>query len=303
MNKIIDSRQLLAFVELASTGSFTAAAKNLFLTQSAISHSMKSLENEMECKLIDKIGKKIILTYEGELLLESAKKILQDMEEVRFELNRSEELQKTRLRIATSPAICKYFMPEVLREFLICFPDCKFDIQSCDTPQSFDLLRNQKVDLAISLKPEKEVDLEFIELFTDELMLVYPNSHKWASKPTLVLSDICEENLFLYRKSSYTYRIVMDHFKRVGSVPTTVTEMDDVDSMKELIKVGIGVGILPIWAIRKENASNTLEVRAFSSSKLTRTWGVSYLRGKNINMAEQTLVQLSKDAVLSSFGG
>lgn len=74
MNKIIDSRQLLAFVELASTGSFTAAAKNLFLTQSAISHSMKSLENEMECKLIDKIGKKIILTYEGELLLESAKK-------------------------------------------------------------------------------------------------------------------------------------------------------------------------------------------------------------------------------------
>jgi DNA-binding transcriptional LysR family regulator len=70
-----------------------------------------------------------------------------------------------------------------------------------------------------------------------------------------------------------------------------------------LIKVGIGVGILPIWAIRKENASNTLEVRAFSSSKLTRTWGVSYLRGKNINMAEQTLVQLCKDAVLSSFGG
>lgn len=302
MSKVIDSRQLLAFTELASTGSFTAAAKNLFLTQSAISHSMKALENELECKLIEKIGKRFVLTHEGELLLNASKEIIAKMEDIRESLTKRDDLKTSRLRIATSPAMCKYLMPQILREFLICFPDCKLDIHNCDTPQAFELLRNQVVDLAISLKPEKEVDFEFIDLFSDELMLVYPTSHAWATKSKLILADICEENLFLYRKTSYTYRIIMDHFKRVGQIPTRITEMDDVDSIKELIKVGIGVGILPQWTITSEVKDHALETRPFSSAALKRYWGVSHLRGKKINMAEQTLVQLSKDAVVSQFG-
>ena len=76
MSEILDSRQLRTFVSLARTGSFTATAKEVFITQSAVSHSMKSLEDELGCRLLNRVGKKTTLTLEGEHLLRHAQKII-----------------------------------------------------------------------------------------------------------------------------------------------------------------------------------------------------------------------------------
>src|SRR5881275_2904153 len=79
----LDSRQLRAFCVLARAGTFTQAARELHLTQSGVSHSMKALENDIGCRLLDRLGKKVVLTQAGEQLLEHASKILQEMEEAR----------------------------------------------------------------------------------------------------------------------------------------------------------------------------------------------------------------------------
>src|SRR6266700_934211 len=80
MSLLLDSRQLRAFAALARTGSFTLAAKELFLSQSAVSHSMKALEQDVGCRLFDRVGKKISLTLAGETLLHHSEKILLEME-------------------------------------------------------------------------------------------------------------------------------------------------------------------------------------------------------------------------------
>src|SRR5262245_41650315 len=98
----LDSRQLRAFVTLARTGSFTVAARRLFLSQSAVSHSMKALEREVGCRLLDRLGKKIALTQAGEQLLHHAEKILGEMIEARTSLERLGKWGRGRLRIGAS---------------------------------------------------------------------------------------------------------------------------------------------------------------------------------------------------------
>src|SRR6185369_15469244 len=87
MRNTLDSRQLLAFAAVARRGSFTLAAKDLFLTQSAVSHAMKALETEVGCRLLDRVGKRVLMTQAGEQFLRHAEKILTEMESARVGLD------------------------------------------------------------------------------------------------------------------------------------------------------------------------------------------------------------------------
>src|SRR6185436_21187486 len=107
----IDSRQLLAFVTLADNGSFTETARQLHLSQPAISHSIKSLEHEIRCRLFDRVGKSVRLTQAGEQFLENAKKILAEMALARERLTELGKWGHGRLRLGTSSTACQYILP------------------------------------------------------------------------------------------------------------------------------------------------------------------------------------------------
>src|SRR5580698_2076703 len=106
MKTPLDSRRLRAFSVLARTGSFTQTARELHLTQSGISHSMKALETEIGCRLLDRLGKKIVLTQAGEQLLGHADKILSEMESARESLAQLGKWGRGRLRIGATTTAC-----------------------------------------------------------------------------------------------------------------------------------------------------------------------------------------------------
>src|ERR1043166_5405898 len=117
MNQLLDSRQLRACSALARTGSFTLAAKELFLSQSAVSHSMKALEEDVGCRLLDRVGKKVFLTEAGEQLLTHTAKILREKKEARESLQQLGKWGKGRLRIGASATACQYIVPKALTDF------------------------------------------------------------------------------------------------------------------------------------------------------------------------------------------
>src|SRR2546425_1650653 len=119
---MLDSRQLRAFASLARTGSFTQTARELHLTQSAISHAIKALETDVGCRLFDRLGKKVVLTQAGEALLHHAEKILQEMATARAALEQLGKWGAGRLRLGASRTACQYLLPAVLREFKESFP-------------------------------------------------------------------------------------------------------------------------------------------------------------------------------------
>ncbi|MDP4643217.1 MAG: LysR family transcriptional regulator, partial [Opitutales bacterium] len=153
MIETIDSRQLLAFCTLVQTGSFTETARILSLTQSAISHSIKNLETDLRCQLVTRTGRKINITEDGQELYKDAQNILNQMEGARSRIQDRANWGRGRLRIGASTTACQYILPNVLREFNECFPDCILTITPADTPQLLEMTRRHELDLAIVVDP------------------------------------------------------------------------------------------------------------------------------------------------------
>ena len=161
---------------LSRKGSFTKAAKELHLTQSAVSHAMKALEEDVGCRLLDRVGKKVLLTQAGEQFFQRVDKIFGEMILARAELDQLGEWGRGRLRVGASAAACQYILPSVLREFKKEFPKCRLSIEPGDTKEIVESLRANAIDVAVTLEPERESDFAFSPLFTDELMfLVNPS--------------------------------------------------------------------------------------------------------------------------------
>ena len=147
------------------------AAKDLFLTQSAVSHAIKVLEDDLGCRLLDRVGKRVLLTQSGEQFLRHTEKILREMEAARAGLDSLSKWGHGRLRVGASTTACQHILPTVLREFRQSFPKCDIRIEPGDHGYQLDLLRNGQVDVAIVIEPPAPApdEFTFVPLFRDEL--------------------------------------------------------------------------------------------------------------------------------------
>src|SRR5215831_13234827 len=264
----LDSRQLRAFVSLARTGSFTKTARQLHLSQSAISHSIKALEDEVQCRLLDRVGKSVILTHAGEQLLGHAQRILTEMEIARERLKDLGKWGHGRLRIGASPTACQYLLPKVLREFKESFPRCLIQIEPGDTPMALELLHSHRIDLGLTLEPRHDAQLEFRPLFEDELKFVVSALHPWAKAGSVDRSEITRQRFILYTRSSYMADMIEDYFKHEGLVLPTSIELGNMEAIKELVKLGLGISILAPWIAQRELAEGSLKALALGKRKL-----------------------------------
>jgi len=301
MRNVLDSRQLLAFATVARRASFTLAAKELFLTQSAVSHAMKSLEDELGCRLLDRVGKRVLLTQAGEQFLVHAEKILREMEVARNGLHALTNWGHGRLRVGASTTACQYILPTVLREFKQSFPKCVIKIEPGDHFAQLDLLNSNQVDLSLILRPQGENEFNFIPLFEDELCFVVSPLHPWALAGRVLREELHQETLVLYNKSSYTFRLVNDYFREEKIVLSNFIELGSMEAIKELVKLGLGAGILAPWIAREELQSGALIAFPLGERKLRRSWGVAHLRGRRLPLGEETFVGLCR-TVTESFG-
>ena len=298
MSAPLDSRQVRAFCVLARTGSFTQAARELHLTQSGISHSIKALESDIGCRLLDRVGKKVVLTQAGEQLLHHATKILQEMESARESLGHLGKWGRGRLRLGASTTACQHIIPTVLREFKESFPEHNITIEPGDTPELVSSLLRHRIDLALSLEPSNEPRLEFHPLFTDDLHFIVAAMHPWAQAARVERSEIPRQNYILYRKHSLTFRLIEDYFRREQMVLNTVIELGSMEATKELVKLGIGVSIVARWIARREIEDGSLIPLPLGPRKLQRRWGILHWRGKRLNLAEETFVGLCESAAV-----
>lgn len=289
-----DSRQLRAFVTLAHTGSFTRTGKDLFLTQSAISHAIKSLEEDVGCRLFDRMGKSVSLTPAGEQLLHHAKGILDEMCAARSALENLGKWGRARLRVATSEAACEALLPGVLALHKEQFPQCQVTLASADMSEAVDLLHNGHADLVLGLEPGPEAGVEFVPLFTDELQFIVSPLHPWAVAGRVERAEVPKQACILYNRASHTSRLVEDYFRHEDMTLLTAMEVGSMSAIRELVARGLGVAILAPWVARAELAAGTLMALPLGRRRLTRHWGVLHRRGRRLNLAEEQFVTLCR---------
>ncbi len=294
MKPTLDSRQLHAFSALARRGSFTLAAKDLFLTQSAVSHAMKALEDDLGTRLVDRVGRRVLLTQAGEQFLRHTEKILREMEAARAGLDNLSKWGHGRLRVGASATACQHILPTVLREFRQSYPKCVIRIEPGDHGAQVELLRGGHVDLAFALESSTQAQQEFsfVSLFHDELRFLVSPLHPWAKLGCAPREAIEAETLILYNKSSQTFRMVNDYFREEKIPLSNVIELGSMEAIKELVKIGLGAGVLAPWIAREELESGALVSLPLGPRKLKRHWGIAHLKGRRLALAEETFVGL-----------
>lgn len=285
-----------AFVAVVHTSSFTTAARELFLSQSAISHSIRALEEDVGCRILDRMGKKVLLTPAGEHLFVRAQKILQEMDQARTEMTQLNKWGISRLRLGASTTACQHILPPVLGQFKEQFPKCHIAIEPGDTPQLIDALHDQEIDLAIGLEPRHLEQIEFHSLFHDELMFVVAPSHPWAARGHATRTDIPTQNYIFYSKHSFTFRMVVDYFAAESMVLNTVMELGSMEAINEMVKLGLGVSVLAPWIVERDVREGAIVALPLGRRKLKRQWGLMHWRNRPLSHPEQAFLSLAKKA-------
>jgi len=287
-----DLRQIRAFVEVADAASFTQAANKLCLTQSAVSHSIRGLEEQLGSKLVDRVGKRICVTQDGMVFLRRCRRVLQELESAVQELDALHRWGQGRIRIGATHSLCRYLLPSILREFRERFPRCEVHIEPADTAQLISLLDSSKLDIALGIQSRHPQWCRFQALFEDELLFVVSPSHPWAKLDDLTLGKLESESLIVYGSASETYRLIRTHFEEAGVKLRASLSLGDMGAIKEMARTGMGVGIVAPWVAASELQRGELVALPIHKKLLSRTWGAYTHESKEFSVQEEAFVEI-----------
>lgn len=297
MNQSLDSRQLEAFVTLSKTGSYTEAAKHLYVTHSAVCHSMKALESQVGCRLLSKLRKKTILTEAGEAFLHHARRALEEMRQARTTVAELNKWGSRRLRLVAEPAIVSGILTPALLKFHREFP--KFlvhaEMNNGDDPGS--LLESNRADLVLGEKPPDHADLAFVSLLADRFHFVVNAAHPLASSAKVTRDEFARHPCVLLRNSSHGRKRLEDFLTQRGMGLSRIGEIESVDTVKEMVKQFPVMSILPGWLVAAELKNRTLVSLPLGRKPYEQTWGVIHSQTRSLNHAEATFLKFCRQQV------
>lgn len=295
----MDTRLLRVFSAVAESGSLVVAAGKVHLTPSAISHSLKSLETDLGCRLFERVGKRMVLNQAGEQLLAHIQGPLSALDLAAEAIRRLGKWGQTRLRIAAAASACQHILPKVIRELKKNDGNIELRIESGDTPRAIDLLRNNKVDLAVGIAPETAAGLDVRPLFRDELMFVFSSAHPWSDGRPISRDEIRSQQFIVYQRASVTSELIDEHFRQLEIVPNTAMEVDSIGAIIELLKLNLGVSVLAPWTVENELTRGTLKMRPLGAKPVRRSWAAISLSTRRMTLAEENFCRLCRNQAAS----
>jgi LysR family transcriptional regulator, low CO2-responsive transcriptional regulator len=297
-------RQLRVFESVARHLNYTRAAEELFLTQPAVSMQVRQLEGQLGTPLLEQLGKRLHLTPAGQEVLNYARSITQQLDELEGVLNRLKGLGGGRLRIAVATT-ANYFIPNLLATFSRRYPDVTVSLDITNRETLLRSLTENTVDLVIMGRPPAEIDVEAHDFLDNPLVIVAPPSHPLASKKRIPLERLQDE-VFLVREPGSGTRIAMERFfAERGMRLRTGMEVGSNEAIKQSVQAGLGLGLLSQATIEQELTLKRLVVLDVTDFPIMRHWYIVHRRGKRMSAAAEAFERfvMEEAAALLGAGG
>lgn len=294
MMELPDLRQVRSLVTVAETESFTKAAEKLGVTQSAVSHSIRALETQLDSKLVERAGKRVALSQNGTILLRRFKAAITELEKAHEELGLLKRWGQGRLRIGATHTLCTYLLPMVMQKFRELYPRAEIHIESGDTSELIESLDASKIDLVLGMSGREPTWARFDPVFEDELVFVVAPDHPWAKAGSVAAEDVGKESFLVYARSSETYRFLKSSFEDAGVRLRPGLSLGDMGAIKEMAKVGVGVGIVAPWIAQDEIDNGELVALPLGIAARRRSWGLVCHEGRQLNMVEEDFLRICR---------
>ena len=290
----LEVRHLRSLRAIRETGNLARAAERLHVTQSALSHQIKSLEQYFEAPLFLRNSKPLRLTPAGEKLIELARQVLPLVENAENDLRRVARGELGRLHIAIECHACFEWLAPVLNRYRQQWPQIEVDIRVGVSFEALPALQKGEVDLVISSDPVKSVDLQFAELFDYEALLVMPADHHLVTKKRIQPADLAEETLITYPVNRQRLDVFSRFLQPAGVEPAAVRQSELTSVILLLVASGRGVAVLPDWVLREAEQAGTLATRPLGPRGMKGTLHAAVRRSEFDTAYLQDFIELAR---------
>ncbi|KOR89524.1 LysR family transcriptional regulator [Paenibacillus solani] len=289
----MEIRQLKTFCTLATTRSFSQTAELLSYVPSTITMQIKALEEELGVKLLDRLGKNVVLTDAGRQFLPYAHKILNDVEEAKSVSSQLGELAGT-VVIGADEVLCAYFLPPLLKHFRDHYPDVRLLFRPLSGHELKESLREGLADIVFVLDETvaaKDLHSEFLK--DESFQMVVSPDHLLSSRSQLVLDDFHGEHFLLTEKScSYRSHIHQSILKEANAL--NELEFHSVEAIKQCVMAGLGIALLPEMALKDELREGELVALPWDLSSISFSAQMLWHREKWISPSMAAFIHAAK---------
>ncbi len=295
----MDIHQLRIFASVYRNRSFSKASKENHISQPTISEHVKNLENDLNCKLFDRLGRSIVPTKEAEILYPRALHIIENLEELKDDISRAGGAVKGQLLIGASTIPGTYIFPVVAAEFKKTYPDVSFEILIEDSRKITDMVLSHEVQLGVVGAIMETGKLEYRPFVQDELILA--GSPKIVKKAGIDIKGLIEVPFILREEGSGTRRTMEEFFKKKGVGVhnlEVVAVLGSTDSVKQALKAGLGVSILSKIAIQDELKNGILKEITIKGLKMKRHFHIIKHRRRSLSNHYQAFYNYLMDSSL-----
>jgi DNA-binding transcriptional LysR family regulator len=249
--------QLEAFVEVVRRSSVTGAAKALYVTQPALTARLNALERTVGAPLLVRRRGGVRLTEAGRAFFPYAERALQAVAEGRTVLAELERGAAGHVAICASPIVSTYALPSILKRFAEMHPRVEVAVRTGHSEEMIEVVKRDEAAVGL-LRAFNDPDIEQFTLYEDELVLVVHPAH--ASGEVARLADLADEHFVLFDRASSYHELTSAMFLEAGIAARSVMELDNVDSAKKMVELGLGVAFLPRVAVADEVRNGTLRI-------------------------------------------
>lgn len=284
----MDFRQLETFVQVANSKSFSKAADKLFITQPTVTNHIQNLEKELGTILINRFGKTITLTDAGSLLYKYSINILNSCEMAKFDLASFQGKIQGHLHIYSSSVPRKYLLPSIIKDFFNEYPDVTFTVGDRDSKKVIRGILDGDTDFGILGAKYPSNNLEYIDLMEDRLVLVTPNNDKYTNENfSYIDKSILLNERIIFREEGSGTRCLVEEIIEKSKIPMNklniIAYIEDTETIKELISLGVGISFLSEKAVQNDLNLNRYKVFYIKELDFTRKFYFAFHKNRQLS--------------------
>jgi LysR family transcriptional regulator for metE and metH len=246
----MEIRHLKLVKSIVEQGSLAKAIGKLHLTQSALSHQLKEAEFQLGTRIFHRINKKLVLTNAGKKLYATAVKVLQQLSETELEIKKMVFGEAGQIRISGECYSSYHWLPSLMQQFHLIYPKVDLNLVMEATHYPLQKLLSGHLDVGIITDAIDDDNIEYLELFQDEMVAVVATGHAWCSKKFVTPKDFETQNLIIHSLPLNTVTVHEAFLKPAGITPRKVTVLPMTEASIEMVKAEMGVMVMAKWLLK-----------------------------------------------------
>lgn len=285
---------LKMFVDVVETGSFSRAAQLNHVTQSAVSQQIRALENRYEQRLLSRSARQVTPTPAGERLFRGCKEILARFSEVEQEIREQATEVSGTCNVSCIYSVGLHELHTIQKELLRTHPKVNVRLNYRRSDQVYDDVILGAADLGLVAYPQPRAGVDIVPFREDKMALVLPPGHPLATKGKVTMTAIAGLPFIAFDREAPSRKGIDKLFRDKGLEINPTMEMDNVETIKRAVELGLGISILPVPTVEREVASGTLITKVFTEPGFVRPIGILVRKGKYLSRASQSVLDSFK---------